>query len=157
MHVLNIAGIILSALSLLLVSPACANDLQPDKARKLGNAVHSSEVSWHSISQDTELPNLPRYSGRTHFNFGSVNQHARGGPVYSLSYDAGEERDIVLTWYRDALTAMKWELDKEALKSGYVAATDGSGNMVHIAVTNSALKGARCNFMIQYKLRHRSV
>lgn len=52
---------------------------------------------------------------------------------------------------------MKWNLDKEALKTGYVAATDGSGNMVHMAVSNSALKGARCSFMIQYKFRQRSV
>ncbi len=111
------------------------------------------EARVRTVGEARDLPNLPQYSGHARFTHGAVNENAKGGPVYSMSYTAREDAATVMNWYRDALAAAKWELEKESCRAGYLAATDGSGNVVRIAVTNPSSRETRCNFMVQYKYK----
>lgn len=123
---------------------------------KKADPYRNVEARGQSVGELAELPNLPRFSGHCYFGFGYANLNAKGGPVYTMSYSAKEDAATVVAWYTETLRIMKWSVDAEACRSGYIAATDQSGNMVHIAVSHPDRLDCRCNFMIQYKVRQRT-
>src|SRR5688572_27210473 len=106
---------------------ALANNPADKQIGHGGDPYRRHEASCANVGEAQDLPNLPRYAGEAKFTYGSICKNARGGPVYSMSYAAKEDAAAVIGWYDQTLAALKWDIDKEARRGGYLAATDGSG------------------------------
>lgn len=152
-----------------LFSTMCAaviNAAQCDRVMATDQCAATPQVKKHDpyrqvenfgvqVGEQSDFPNLPHFTGHTIFGYGIANYNAKGGPHYTMTYSAKEDAATVLAWYEQTLQILKWDIDKEASRAGYVAATDTNGNMVHIAVSNPLRPGCKCDFMIQYKVRQR--
>lgn len=145
LHSLTLIALILSSIAVAQASPP---PRQPAR-----DPYRCHEVTLTSVSEQSEFPDLPIFSGHHIFSYGLVNYQARGGPVYTMAYSSKEDAAAILSWYQETLKAQKWSLDTAACQSAYIAATNSGGNSVHVAISNSDRLDCRCNFTIQYKLR----
>jgi hypothetical protein len=71
-----------------------------------------------------DLPNLPRYPGRASLLRSSYNPGAPGGgSVYALYLLVQDDVPAILSWYRDALEASKWDLNARSSSSRLLEAS----------------------------------
>lgn len=158
MHSRNSSLALVLLVSAATVCPAQAFEparfLNPTtKNARGGDPRRVQEVSSQTSKEVEDLPNLPRYTGSAKFRYGTCHANAKGGPLYSMIYASKDDATAVMAWYEDALRGARWTLEKDACRNGYIAATDGSGNIVRVAVSAADSKGGKCTFMIQYKLK----
>lgn len=123
------------------------------KQRLQRNPNRSDECKFQLLNRcPADLPNFPHYTGKTSLVHAALHGAAKGGPVYTFVYSVREDSNTVLTWYAEALKSFNWTSDSSG-KGPYIAARDRQGNSCRIATTSPSTKEARCNVIIQYKLR----
>lgn len=116
-------------------------------------ALRDYEYRLQHLTAPADLPNLPPYSGRCTYMRGTVLPNVAGGPTFNMHFDAAEDAETVLNWYRSVFSARPWTVDVGGSNQRTAAAVDQTGNTCQVVVLSSYRQGRafRTSFMIQYK------
>jgi hypothetical protein len=115
----------------------------------------TGEGAWQLIHRPMDLPNLPQYTGTgATFVEGLMYPNKPGGAAISLTYQAKEAPDVVMSWYEEALVNYHWKVSKAKSEKGAVMAVNGD-NGVTINVKPAKSKVYRTDLKITFKLAHK--
>lgn len=155
-----------AALLVLMLPAKATNGVEQLKVRtRLPRSVgqfseykRANEADFTCLKSPVDLPNFPAYTGQASFVYGAVMQHAKGGTVYTLSYNVREDQPTVLDWYRAALKINKWSIDESMKSNNCVGAIDPHGNRCQIFTSNptTTTGHARTQLIVQYRAGKRS-
>ncbi len=126
----------------------------PKTGRKYVQKVHRrvDEYDTKALTGPIALPGLPLYTGKATFVSGGYLPNVMGGSTCYQRFRAFEDRDTVLTWYRDVLTMNKWCLDSTATRGDAIAAILPGKGTCHIQSVPVMVEGRyKCEFLVQYK------
>ena len=103
----------------------------------------------NTLREAVALPDVPPYTGKLRFLFGSVHQ-AKQGPNYVMKFKAKEDSKEVIEWYRSTLQTYKWKLT--ASNAQAVQATNKDGNTISVIASDMGAKkdGERTQLEINY-------
>ncbi len=112
----------------------------------------------HKLEQlrdKVDLPDLPAYTGKAKFVMGNVEQSAKGGPRYSMVFEAEEPQSQVIEWYDNVFRMYKWKNIDRATSS--VSATHKDGHFASISTDSIVKPGAsaakiRSSFTVRYQM-----
>ncbi|HEY9715051.1 MAG TPA: hypothetical protein V6C72_16395 [Chroococcales cyanobacterium] len=131
---------VLSSLS----EPAFAQPKQNFGAsQKKGNPLKVDD-----LKQAPQLPDLPDFTGHSHFVVGTV-QPGPQGPSYIERFLAKEEKSMVIDWYKNTLNMYKWTITGN---NATMVAAEKEGSWVVISVADCGASKApdRTELSISY-------
>jgi hypothetical protein len=112
----------------------------------------------HKLDQlrdKVDLPDLPMYTGKAKFVSGTVEQGAKGGPRYSMVFEAEEPQSQVIDWYDNVFRMYKWNGIQKSTSS--VSASHKEGHYASISSdaivrTNVSSPKIHSSFTVHYQM-----
>ncbi|HEY9786387.1 MAG TPA: hypothetical protein V6D17_13350 [Candidatus Obscuribacterales bacterium] len=151
------------SLALILASAVLANSawgqqwgasdpFKPHQKNRPTAKKHSSVHNLTKVTKVPDLPDLPNYTGKSKFIGGSFEEAARGGPIYSLNFNAEETESQVLDWYANVFRMYKWKVSSRMDTS--IRAVHQDGHTCSVS-TSSPLQPdgkSRSGFNVVYQI-----
>ena len=112
----------------------------------------------HKLDQlrdKVDLPDLPTYTGKAKFVSGTVEQGAKGGPRYSMVFEAEEPQNQVVDWYDNVFRMYKWNDIQKSTSS--VSANHKEGHYASVstdAVVRTGVNNPKVHssFTVHYQM-----
>lgn len=112
----------------------------------------------HKLEQlrdKVDLPDLPSYTGKSKFVSGSVEQSAKGGPRYSMVFEAEEPQSQVIEWYDNVFRMYKWKDIQKSTSS--VSAAHKEGHYASVSTDSIVRPGGanpkvKSSFTVHYQM-----
>jgi len=107
------------------------------------------------LRDKVDLPDLPPFTGKAKFVSGTVEQGAKGGPRYSMVFEAEEPQNQIVDWYDNVFRMYKWNGIQKSTSS--VSATHKEGHFASVstdAVVNPGVNNPRIHssFTVHYQM-----
>lgn len=107
------------------------------------------------LKDKVDLPDLPSFTGKAKFVTGTVEQGSKGGPRYSMVFEAEEPQNQVIDWYDNVFRMYKWNNVQKATSS--VSASHKDGHFASVstdAVVKPGASNARIHssFTVHYQM-----
>jgi hypothetical protein len=107
------------------------------------------------LRDKVDLPDLPPFTGKAKFVSGTVEQGAKGGPRYSMVFEAEEPQNQVVDWYDNVFRMYKWGSIQKSTSS--VSATHKEGHFASISTDDKVNAGANnpkihSSFTVHYQM-----
>jgi hypothetical protein len=107
------------------------------------------------LRDKVDLPDLPPFTGKAKFVSGTVEQGAKGGPRYSMVFEAEEPQNQVVDWYDNVFRMYKWNGIQKSTSS--VSATHKEGHFASVSTDSVVNAGAHnpkihSSFTVHYQM-----
>lgn len=147
-HLMIFAGLLVS-----LLAPQAALSQVPagsQTQRKPAKPYLKNDAqAEHTVQQQpAQLPDLPLYSGKIQWRYTLVCPKVKGGPTYTMRFEAKEDPQTVLAWYCDTLRSSRW-IFKQSL--GSITGRSADGNTVVVNCYGKSRGDYKSNVTIVYK------
>lgn len=117
-----------------------------------------SPAENHKLDQlkdKVDLPDMPAYTGKAKFVTGTVEQSAKGGPRYSMVFEAEEPQSQVIDWYDNVFRMYKWTGIQKSTSS--VSASHKEGHFASIQTDEVVRTGVNnpkihSSFKVHYQM-----
>jgi hypothetical protein len=106
------------------------------------------------LKDKVDLPDLPSFTGKAKFVTGTVEQSAKGGPRYSMTFEAEEPQNQVIDWYDNVFRMYKWANIQKATTS--VSAVHKEGHFASVSTDAVVKTGGNArihsSFTVHYQM-----
>ncbi len=118
------------------------NNNKPKYKQNSGQSVKPPPAIYFpkTMNQPVSLPNVPIYPGKPIFNGGEAYTNNPNSKTYIMHYKAKERPDIVLNWYKSALSPPQWKVN--TVSGNMISVTDSSGAKLCVQI-NADVKGCK--------------
>lgn len=150
-----LAGLLLLS-SLSTVQISSAQQQKPSAYRSTPYQLAPAENhKLEPLRDKVDLPDLPTFTGKARFMSGNVEQGAKGGPRYSMIFEAEEPQSQVVEWYDNVFRMYKWKNIQKSTSS--VSAMHKDGHFASVSTNAIARPGAssakiQSSFTLHYQM-----
>lgn len=106
------------------------------------------------LKDKVDLPDLPAFTGKARFVTGTVEQGSKGGPRYSMVFEAEEPQNQVIDWYDNVFRMYKWNNIQKSASS--VSATHKEGHFASVSTDSVVRTGGNArvhsSFTVHYQM-----